>query len=83
VAGAVSALGVGAQQTVDLVVGLIETGQPMDEITRLPSHVQAGVSQGLSPNEAAAGAGSGRGRHGGARGQDRPSKKQKDKPGRP
>jgi hypothetical protein len=61
VAGALAALGVPSAQTADLVVQVIEAGQPAAEVLSLPARVQAGIGRGLSPAEAA-GQARGRGR---------------------
>jgi hypothetical protein len=64
VAGALAALGVPSGETVDLLVQVIEAGQPVADVLSLPARVQAGIGSGLSPGEAAGQArGRGRGRH--------------------
>lgn len=87
VAGALAALGVPSGETVDLVVQVIEAGQPVADVLSLPARVQAGIGRGLSPGEAAGQAGRGRGRQGGPggphKGKQKPDHRPPHPPGRP
>lgn len=66
VAGALAALGVPADQSVALVEEMVVFGRAVADVVNLPAQVQAGISRGLTPAQAASGAarGVGRGRQG-------------------
>ena len=55
VAGTLSALGVPPAETVRLVGATLEAGRPAGELLGLPGRVQAEMSKGVSPAQAAAG----------------------------
>ena len=57
VAATLAALGVPANNTVDLLQGVISAGRPPSEVLDLPGEVQAGVAQGATPAQAAQGLG--------------------------
>lgn len=57
VAATLAALGVPANNTVDLLQSVISAGRPPSELLDLPGEVQAGVAQGATPTQAAQGIG--------------------------
>jgi hypothetical protein len=57
VAATLAALGVPATQALQLVEGMITAGRSPSDLLDLPSEVQAGVAQGATPAQAAAGLG--------------------------
>ena len=57
VAGALAALGVPQEQTVELVGQAIESGGSAADVVSLPAQVQAGIGRGLTPGQAASAAG--------------------------
>jgi hypothetical protein len=78
VAGAMAALGVSGDQTVELLVRLIETDRPAADVLSLPGQVEAGVSRGMTPTEAAGAAA--RAKPGRGRPPERPKKPRNSKP---
>ena len=55
VAGTLAALGVPAQQTVDLVAATLAAGRPATDLLALPGRVQAEMARGVPAAQAAAG----------------------------
>ncbi len=55
VAATLAALGVPANQTIQLVQAMIDSGRAPGDLLNLPSEVQAGVARGATPAQAAAG----------------------------
>lgn len=78
VAGTLAALGVPAQQTVDLVGATLEAGRPATDLLALPGRVEAEMARGVPAAQAAAGlaraaaAAAAQGRHGPPPGRGQP-----------
>ncbi len=74
VASTLAAMGVPADQVVDLVTQVIKAGGPATEVLRLPMQVMTGVSQGrgVTPAQAAAGLARAAAARANAPGQNRP-----------
>ena len=70
VAGTLAALGVPAQQTVDLVSASLASGRPATDLLALPGRLQAEMARGVPAAQAAAGLA--QGRHGPPPGRGQP-----------